>query len=159
MCGGAFLSFVCHRQSLFFPSHTERRDSCTRLDSLTPTAKSSSDLEHEAQSLPSDSAAEEILLQSLVADPHTRARIVAMLREDLTVVRSSSYSMLGSISSWSQTQTAPEIPLKSLPPEERSVRTSTPVSSLPTLFSQQLPHSRQLVLTLPPEERSVSLGE
>ena len=143
--GGAFISFVCHRQSFFLPSHTERRDSRSRQDSLTPTTKSSNDLEHEASSVPlsqdpttseheasfsqsfvnqslsSDSATNDILLQSLVADPHTRARIVAMLREDPTVVRSSSYSTLRTNSSRSRTNTEPEIPLKSLPLEGRSV--------------------------------------
>ena len=60
-------------------------------------------------------------MQSLVADPHTRARIVAMLREDLTVVRSSSDVTLGTDPSWSRTNTEPKIPLKSLPLEGRSV--------------------------------------
>ena len=131
-----------HRQSHFFPSHTERRDLRARQDSLTPTAKSSDDLEHEASSvpqsqeptttsehespfplpsLPSDSATKDKLLQSLVADPHTRARIVALLREDLTVVRSSSDGTLDTDPSRSRTNTEPEIPLKSLPLEVRSV--------------------------------------
>ena len=131
-----------HRQSHFFPSHTERQDLRARQNSLTPTAKSSDDLEHEASSvsqshepsttsehespfplsfLPSDSATRDKLLQSLVADPHTRARIVAMLREDLNVVRSSSYGMLGTDPSRSRTNTEPEIPLKSLPLDGRSV--------------------------------------
>ena len=128
-----------HRQSHFFPSHTERQDLRARQNSLTPTAKSSDDLEHEASSvsqshepsttsehespfplsfLPSDSATKDKLLQNLVADPHTRARIVAMLREDLTVVRSSSYGTLGTDPSRSRTNTEPEIPL---PLDGRSV--------------------------------------
>ena len=131
-----------HRQSHFFPSHTERRDLRARLDSLTPTAKSSDGLEHEASSvpqsqeptttsehespfplpsLPSDSATKDKLLQSLVADPLTRARIVALLREDQTVVRSSSDGTLDTDPSRSRTNTEPEIPLKSLPLEVRSV--------------------------------------
>ena len=125
-----------------FLSHTERQNLRARQDSLTPTAKSSDDLEHEASSvsqsqeptttsehespfslssLPSDSATRDKLLQSLVADPHTRTRIVAMLREDLTVVRSSFYGTLGTDPSRSRTNTEPEIPLKSLPLEGRSV--------------------------------------
>ena len=124
--GGAFLSFVS-----LFPSHTERR---TRLDSLTSPARGYTDSsvaqhptsEHEASpsqslvTIPTNAATKDMLLQSLMADPVTRTKMVAMLREDLTVARSSSYNTLGGNPSRRRTQTDSDTSLKWLSLEGRS---------------------------------------
>ena len=124
--GGAFLSFVS-----LFPSHTERR---TRQDSLTSPARGYTDSsvaqhptsEHVASpsqsfvTLPTNAATKDMLLQSLMADPVTRTKMVAMLREDLTVARSSSYNTLGGNPSRRRTQTDSDTSLKWLSLEGRS---------------------------------------
>ena len=127
-------------------------------DSLTPAAKSSNDIEHEAssipqsqgptttseheaplslslvtKSLPSGSTTKDMLLQSLMADPDTRTRIVAMLREDLTVVRSSFYDTLGANPSWAQTQTELETPA----PLQSKSASQQQLCTVPVISQQQ----------------------
>ena len=128
VCGWSI--HIIHR-SLFFPSHTERR---ARLDYLTSPARGYTNIEHTdsseheaspsmslvTQSLPSNAATRDILLKSLMADPETRTKMVAMLREDLNVGRSSSYNALGGNPSRLRTQTDLETSPKWLSLEGRS---------------------------------------